>query len=91
MLVATPPAPDDDSLELPTEVQHLALMVLVNVGISEDGARILRQSHSEMLQLLSDTAEDPRARSLAHTVLDNISQHAGLYHHLTKREAPGQL
>jgi len=86
---AAPAAPSE--LELPTAVQHLALMVQVNVALSPEGARQLSRRHGELLQDLSERAEDPRARSLARCALENIAQHAGLLHHLTTRAAPGKL
>ena len=86
---AAPAAPSE--LELPTAVQHLALMVQVNVALSPEGARQLSRRHGELLQDVSERAEDPRARSLARCALENIAQHAGLLHHLTTRAAPGKL
>ena len=87
---AAEPASDEE-LELPTAVQHLGLMVLVNVSLAPEGARTLDRHHAKLLQGLCDRADDPRSRSLARTVLDNIAQHAGILYHLTRRSPPGKL
>ena len=78
-------------LELPTRVQHIALMLVVNVSLNATGAARIGRKHSEVLQSLAETAEDPRSRSLAHCALDNVAQHSGILHHLTRRAAPGKL
>ena len=81
-----------EDTRLESAVQHLALMLLVNATVSPTGAaRIGRASASEAITLLAEAAEDPRARSLARCVLDNVAQHAGFLHHLTNRQAPGKL
>lgn len=90
-LVAAMPPAKAGALELPTTVQHLALMLLVNSTINAAGAAHISRNHEPQLQRLAEAAEDPRSRSLARCVLDNVAQHAGLLHHITRRSRPGKL
>ena len=78
-------------LALPVCVQHNALMLLVNLSVTTDGAKLMDTPHRSELESWTLTLEDPRSRSLARCALDNIAQHAGLVHHLTLRAAPGKL
>ena len=91
MRAATQQSAENNSFALPIAVQHLSLMILVNVTIAAAGASKVGRAHSQLLQSLADSAEDPRSRSLARCVLDNVAQHSGLLHHLTRRQAPGKL
>jgi acyl-CoA-binding protein len=78
-------------LELPTVLQHLALMILVNISVDAHGAQRVSAIHLEPLRMLAEHAEDPRSRSLAHAALDNVAQHGSVWHHLTRRAPPGRL
>ena len=78
-------------LPLPPGVAHVALMVLVNLSVGEEGAERVAPM-SDFLQTIADAAEDVRCRSLAKSVLGNVAQHGGLLHQLTTlRAAPGVL
>ena len=78
-------------LPLPPGVAHVALMILVNLSVGEEGAERVAPM-SDFLQTIADAAEDVRCRSLAKSVLGNVAQHGGLLHQLTTlRAAPGVL
>ena len=78
-------------LPLPPGVAHVALMLLVNLSVGEEGAERVAPM-SDFLQTIADAAEDVRCRSLAKSVLGNVAQHGGLLHQLTTlRAAPGVL
>jgi len=86
---ATPAAPEE--LALPVRTQYVALMLLVNLALNPDGAAAIGKRERALLEAWAATTEDPRSRSLARCALDNVAQHAGLFHNLTRRAAPGKL
>ena len=71
---AAPPA--DDEHPLPPTVQHLALMLLLNLSVAEAGARRVGRAYSPLLEQLHKGSDDPRSRSLAGSVLENVAQNA---------------
>ena len=71
----------DDMLVLPA-TQHAALMLLLNLTRSADAA-IAIAPLQPMLEKLTKS-DDPRVRSLATTVLSNLSAHGGLLSRLTR-------
>ena len=75
-----PALPGD--LPLPAGVAHVALMLLVNLSVYEEGAQRVAKT-SNFLQTIAEAAEDVRCRSLARSVLDNVAHHAGLLTQLT--------
>ena len=77
---AVPALPGD--LPLPAGVAHVALMLLVNLSVYEEGAQRVAKT-SNFLQTIAEAAEDVRCRSLARSVLDNVAHHAGLLTQLT--------
>ena len=91
MRAATQQSAENNSFALPIAVQHLSPAILVNVTIAAAGASKVGRAHSQLLQSLADSAEDPRSRFAARCVLDNVAQHSGLLQHLTRRQAPGKL
>jgi hypothetical protein len=82
---------DPAALALPVRVQHLALMLLVNLSVSPEGGKLVDKGHRDSLEGWAVGLEDPRSRSLTRCLLDNIAQHSGIVHHITRRAAPGKL